>query len=363
MRVGVDAPRLTRGVSLGRTQRDAKQCQQADLLLVALCALRQLVQQREAASRQHCRFARRRPLGVVTRGKLVILDCLGAHAGALEVGRDLARVLRDPVPVADDQPMRDRRVSPASLPRALPVVSRLGEELMTEAKRGRHGAVGPSELATDEREAILARDAHQVGFYLVFVRSQHCCDVRRTELGAGNAAGLEQVDDGRIETLEPGLDEFAQRARNRAQVLDQWHLAGGLRQPAVYRYAHEKRLTGTVRPERVDRRRVSSPAEARLEVSADCRRVERTQLDALGEFAHPEFVDATLRLCSGTSAQCADHEKARDRGASRRVVQPVERRRIGPLQIFEHEHGRRVVGECNQRVRELERQSRASGHV
>ena len=156
MRVGVDAPRLTRGVSLGRTQRDSKQCQQADLLLVALCALRQLVQQREAASRQHCCFARRRSLGVVARGKLVVLDRLSAHAGALEVGRDLARVLRDPVPVADDQPTRDRRVPPASLPRALPVVGRLGEELMTEAKRGRHGAVGPREFATDEREAVLA---------------------------------------------------------------------------------------------------------------------------------------------------------------------------------------------------------------
>jgi hypothetical protein len=59
-------------------------------LLVALCGRRQLVHQREAASREHCRFARRCALGVVTRGKLVVLDRLGAHAGALEVSRDLA---------------------------------------------------------------------------------------------------------------------------------------------------------------------------------------------------------------------------------------------------------------------------------
>jgi hypothetical protein len=79
----------------------------------------------------------------------------------------------------------------------------------------------PSPDPTSRATGIALRNyEREVGFYLVFVRSQHCCNVRRAELGAGNAAGLEQVNNGQIETLEPCLDEFPQRARNRAQVLD-----------------------------------------------------------------------------------------------------------------------------------------------
>ena len=329
---------LGRRPAAGRHLRLAERGQQLDLGARALGPRRQLGRLLERRGEQPdalgVRGARERLVG----GELEEAHGrLGLVAGD-EVRRDLGR--RRPVALerrADAPVQRGAAVGGEA------VVEHLAMHVVGEAE----ASLGPQ---LDKRAAVGQRQAarRDLGVRALERRGQR----RDGELAAGDARGLEQLDLRGRELHQAVLDRRAQAlgqaARESAEVG-----AGEqpLAEPMVEQVAHEQRVAAAALAQQQGqpRRRV---ADALGKPLRDRGLVERPECQRVAQPAQRELVHERVER-SLARAPGAHHEQARRLCAACERDERIERRRVAPMHVFEHEHDGLGRGELLEQLEQL----------
>ncbi len=225
---------------------------------------------------------------------------------------------------------------------------------MTEAEFRRPRSVRPLHLADDQGISDAPRQAQQRDLDLVLLL-QVGGEQRGRELEPGDRRALEKVDAPGVHRRDAELHQFQQRSGNRAEELGEIDLAAGRGEPAVDGETHVERLPVRVRLQIGDELGGCRVAQPNGQVVGNRRSIQWRQGEAAGATTQGEFGGAPCRLAPGLPGTDRAHQQQTHRGGqAREIIQPLQGRRISPLQVLEDQHDRTGFAQRRDRLRQLE---------